>query len=163
MRLVVADAGPLHYLVLTGDIILLPKLFESVLTPKMVCDELSDSATPALVRAWIADPPSWLEIRPNPLESDRFRGAELDAGEAAAIALALEANADLILLDDREGVAFARAEGLAVTGTLGVLDIAARRGLVDLAEAFARLKRTSFYYRQGLLDAILNEHRKIRP
>ncbi|HEY3638699.1 MAG TPA: DUF3368 domain-containing protein [Rhizomicrobium sp.] len=163
MRLVVADAGPLHYLVLTGDIDLLPKLFESVLTPKMVHDELSDGATPPPVRAWIADPPSWLEIRPTPLKSDKFEASKLDAGEAAAIMLALEAKADLILLDDREGVAFARAEGLAVTGTLGVLDIAARRGLIDLAEAFARLKRTSFYYRRGLLDTILNDHRKVRP
>jgi predicted nucleic acid-binding protein len=42
-----------------------------------------------------------------------------------------------------------------VTGTLGVLDLAARRGLIDLAEAFARLKATSFHYRQGLLDALL--------
>src|ERR1700720_824671 len=34
MPLVVADAGPLHYLVLTGDIELLPKLFERVLVPE---------------------------------------------------------------------------------------------------------------------------------
>ena len=41
-----------------------------------------------------------------------------------------------------------------------MLDLAARRGLVDLAEAFERLKATSFYYRQGLLDALLTQHRK---
>jgi predicted nucleic acid-binding protein len=44
---------------------------------------------------------------------------------------------------------------LAVTGTLGVLDLAARQNFIDLAEAFARLKATSFHYRQGLLDAFL--------
>jgi predicted nucleic acid-binding protein len=42
-----------------------------------------------------------------------------------------------------------------VTGTLGVLDLAAQRGLIDLAQAFTRLKATSFRYRQGLLDALL--------
>jgi len=53
------------------------------------------------------------------------------------------------------GVAFARGRGFAVTGTLGVLDLAARHGLIDLAEAFTRLKATSFHYRQGLLDVFL--------
>ena len=62
--------------------------------------------------------------------------------------------------DDQAGVTVARRQGLAMTGTLGVLDIAARRGLVDLAAAFARLKATSFYYRQGLFDALLAQHRK---
>ena len=60
-------------------------------------------------------------------------------------------------MDDREGVTAARRKGLAVTGTLGILDLAARRGMVDLAEAFARSKATSFYYRQGLLDSFLGK------
>jgi len=63
-------------------------------------------------------------------------------------------------MDDQEGVAVARREGLVVTGTLGVLDLAARRAMVNLAEAFARLKATSFYYRQGVLDALLAQHSK---
>ena len=63
-------------------------------------------------------------------------------------------------MDDQDGVAVARHKGLIVTGTLGILDLAARRGLIDLAEAFAPLKATSFYYRQGLLDALLAQHAK---
>jgi predicted nucleic acid-binding protein len=51
-------------------------------------------------------------------------------------------------MDDREGVGIVRGRGLAVTGTLGVLDLAARRGLIDLAAAFERLKATTFYYRR---------------
>jgi predicted nucleic acid-binding protein len=42
-------------------------------------------------------------------------------------------------MDDREGVAVARRKGLAATGTLGMVDIAARRGMIDLAGAFTRL------------------------
>jgi predicted nucleic acid-binding protein len=81
----------------------------------------------------------------------------LDQGERAAIALAVEINADLLLMDDREGVAVARSKGFSVTGTLGVLNLAARRGLVNLADSFARLKRTNFRYRQEIMDAILAE------
>ncbi len=63
-------------------------------------------------------------------------------------------------MDDQDGVTVARRRGLVVTGTLGVLDLAARRGMIDLAVAFERLKATSFYYRQGLLDDLLAQHRK---
>ena len=157
MPLVVADAGPLHYLVLTGDIELLPKLFERVLVPQVVRDELANTEAPQAVRDWIAHAPGWLDVRPaHP--GDDFAVAKLDAGERATIALALAVKAELVLMDDREGVGVARGRGLVVTGTLGVLDLAARRGLIDLAAAFERLKTTSFYYRQGLLDALLARH-----
>ncbi|MBV8103197.1 MAG: DUF3368 domain-containing protein [Hyphomicrobiales bacterium] len=155
MTLVVADTGPLHYLVLTGDIELLPRLFAKVLAPERVRDELAHAQAPEAVRAWIAEPPPWLEIR----SVEAGRGVDdletLDAGERDVIALAMAAKADLLLMDDRDGVAAARRRGFAVTGTLGLLDFAARKGLVDLAAAFERLKRTSFYYRQGFLDALL--------
>ncbi|MGO9742122.1 MAG: DUF3368 domain-containing protein [Roseiarcus sp.] len=117
MRLVVADAGPLHYLVLTGDIALLSRLFPGVLIPERVRDELAHIRAPEAVRAWIGAPLPWLEI--HPVEDER--GAEdlaaLDAGERDAIALALATRADLLLIDDRDGVAAARRRGFAVTGT----------------------------------------------
>jgi predicted nucleic acid-binding protein len=81
----------------------------------------------------------------------------LGQGERAAIALAVAINADLLLMDDREGVVVARDKGFAVTGTMGVLSLAARRGLVDLSGSFARLKRTNFRYRQEIMDEILAE------
>jgi hypothetical protein len=54
MPLVVADTGPLHDLVLTGDIELLPKLFERVLVPQLVRDKLANAEAPQAVRDWIA-------------------------------------------------------------------------------------------------------------
>jgi predicted nucleic acid-binding protein len=53
--------------------------------------------------------------------------AVLDAGEEDAIALALELHADLLLMDDEAGAIAARARGLEVTGTLGVLQRATQR------------------------------------
>jgi predicted nucleic acid-binding protein len=51
----------------------------------------------------------------------------------------------------------ALGKGFEVTGTLGVLRLAARRGLVDLADSFARLKRTNFRYPQHIMDELLNQ------
>ena len=94
MRLVVADTGPLNYLVLTGDFELLPKLFGRVLAPQAVCDELADRDAPTSVRSWVAQRPAWLEVRPNPdIRPDDTTTATLDRGERAAIALAFAVKA----------------------------------------------------------------------
>jgi predicted nucleic acid-binding protein len=82
----------------------------------------------------------------------------LDAGEEAAIILAIELRADLLLMDDREGVLAARRKGFRVAGTLAVLSMAARRDLLKLADAFERLKGTSFHYRQEIMDRFLDEN-----
>jgi predicted nucleic acid-binding protein len=158
MPIVIADTGPLNYLVQIGAIELLPKLFGTIVIPAAVYDELAHPLTPTGVRDWIARGVSWLEVRPNPDSgSDNPAFRSLDSGERAAIALAGVIGADLILMDDRGGVAFARSQGFAVTGTLGVLDLAAQHGLINLFEAFTRLKSTTFHYRQGLLDALLSQ------
>jgi predicted nucleic acid-binding protein len=135
--------------VLTGDIALLSKLFERVLAPETVRDELANREAPAVVRAWIAQAPAWLDVQPDRAAgaSDDRTAPTPDRGERAVIALARAVGADLVLMDDRDAVTVARQHGLAATGTLGVLDLAARRGLVDLAAVFERLTATSFYQR----------------
>lgn len=162
MRLAAADTGPLHYLVLIGEIIFLPALVSSVLIPPEVRDELDHARTPAPVRAWAAAPPVWLRVQSAPAASANLGLARLDAGERAVIDLALAVGADAVLVDDRAGVAVARARGLAAIGTLGLLQRGARRGLVDLPDALARLVATNFHIRQDLLDVLLSEDRARR-
>ena len=65
MAVVVADAGPLHYLVLIGEADFLPLLSTTVLVPEIVRDELSRARTPQAVRAWIAAAPAWIRIVPS--------------------------------------------------------------------------------------------------
>lgn len=57
----------------------------------------------------------------------------------------------------REGVGAARNSGFRVIGTLRVLQLAAKRGLIDLADAFNRIKNTNFRCRQELMDELLSE------
>lgn len=63
MQLVTADTGPVNYLLLIGHIEILPALFEKVVLPSAVKDELANPATPLPVRNWIAAPPLWVDIR----------------------------------------------------------------------------------------------------
>lgn len=160
MRVVVADATPLHYLILIDAVFVIPRLFEKIHVPIEVRDELVCSATPVRVRTWMQQPPEWLEILPSPgaaFEDSSL--AALDLGERAAIALAQSIPADLLLIDDRAGAALALQRGLEVTGTLGVLDLASRTGLVQLRDAFGRLQQTNFRYPPSLMEALLKEER----
>jgi predicted nucleic acid-binding protein len=158
VRLVIADTSPINYLLLTGYINILPDLFEKVILPSAVWEELKHPKAPAAVRNWVANPPPWVEVRPVTDRHDSSLEA-LDEGEEAAILLALELHADLLLMDDEEGVTAARGKGLEVTGTLGVLSRAAQRNLLDLAEAFERIKRTNFRFPQEVMDRFLAERK----
>jgi len=108
------------------------------------------------VRTWIQAPPAWLEVREHPgIHFDDESLESLDDGERASLALAESLAADLLIMDDRQGVRIARNKGFRVIGTLRVLDLGARRGLLDLADAFELVKRTNFRYRQELMDELL--------
>jgi predicted nucleic acid-binding protein len=161
MRLAVADTGPLHHLVLIGEIDILPALVGDVLIPPVVRKELDQRRTPAPVRAWITAPPPWLRVWSASTNMDPAL-AKLDPGERSAIALAAAAGVDTVLMDDRAGVAVARAQGMKVIGTLGLLERGARRGVLDLPAALTRLTATNFHIRRELLDTLLAEHRAPR-
>lgn len=161
MRLVIADPGPLNYLILIGHIGLLPVLFEKVVLPTTVQSELASRKAPPFVRDWVANLPAWVEVREAPLsqaEDASLKG--IDAGEKAAIQLAVSLNADLLPMDDRKGVNAAQRKGLRVTGTLGILDLAAQRGLGEFAQAVGQLRQTNFRVPEALLDALLEKHKE---
>ena len=156
MRLVVADTSPIFYLFSINEIDLVPKLFGKVFVRDMVYRELCHPHAPADLRGWVGNCPAWLEVTPvTPIEDAEFLA--LDDGERAAITLALSLSADVILMDERKGTMAALKKGFDVTGTLGVLSLAARHGWVNLADCFEKLKRTNFRYRQEIMDELLRE------
>jgi predicted nucleic acid-binding protein len=161
LRLVVADTGPINYLILIEHIDLLRALFGRVILPFAVAGELIALRSPSAVRYWACNPPAWVGLHATPggFDADPLLKG-IDAGEKAAIALASTVNADLLLMDDRRGVKAARRIGLRVTGTLGVLELAAQSGLVDFAQAVDRLRRTNFRVPEVLIDALLDKLRK---
>jgi len=147
--LAVADTGPLHYLILIDHADLFGQLLERVLIPDAVRDELCNPGAPASVRSWIASPPHWLSADPVPSAALDDVDSSLDDGERAAIALAVRVRPDLVLMDDRAGVAVARTKGFVVTGTLGLLDLPA---------ALDGLGQTNFHWTAALRHRILAEH-----
>ena len=159
MQIVIADTGPVRYLAEIDLLDLLPRLFETVFIPSVVYEEVLHPSAPGTVRAPLQGPPSWLKVMP-PVPTTDPALLRLGDGERAAIALALSLQADLLLIDERMGVTVAQRKGLEITGTLGILIMAAEQGFANLADAFSRLRRTNFHYSENLLQKLLAEHTK---
>jgi len=156
MQAIVSDTTPLNYLVLIEAADILSNLYGKVLIPPAVNAELAHVNTPDVVRTWISRPPSWLEMV-NLKKPVDLALSHLDAGEQEGISLASQVQANLLLMDERDGVAVARGRGLKVVGTLSVLDLAAARGLVDLQIMFDRLRETTFRSPQRLMANMLEQ------
>lgn len=154
---VVADASPLNYLVLINAEHVLPKLFGEVLVPAAVIQELTHVRTPTKVREWASAPPTWLRVMTT---TGGLPDEQFGPGESAAIVLAIDVAADALLIDERDGTGVARRLGIKTGGTLATLAMAAERGLVNLEEAFAALRSTSFRVTPSLLDALLTLDRQ---
>jgi predicted nucleic acid-binding protein len=154
MALIVSDASPLHYLALIGETDLLPALFGRVIIPQKVFDELQKPKTPPDVQAFAASRPAWLEVHAisTPINASL---AHLDKGEQEAITLAIEIQADTLLIDETKGRSAAKSHGLKVVGTLGALLDAALTGLCDLENAIDRLRQTNFHATEALYQRFL--------
>jgi hypothetical protein len=129
--IVVSDTSPLINLAAVGQLDLLRQLYQHVIIPQAIYDEIvvAGAGQPGAVEVKGA---SWIETR-------RLRDQalvnilllELDRGEAEALALAAELKADLLLIDESKGRAIAARLGFVHIGLLGILVQAKQRGIID--------------------------------
>jgi predicted nucleic acid-binding protein len=159
VSVVVSDTSPLHYLILCKEDAILPRLFTRVVIPPMVFHELQQPNTPAPVRQWAQALPKWAAVQA-PKTLDLV--LDVDAGELEAICLAREIKAAAVLMDDRAGRSAAIHCGVAVIGTIGLLEQAAARGLLELPQVMERLQQTNARLDPGLIHAALERDKARR-
>jgi predicted nucleic acid-binding protein len=149
--IVVSDTTPLNYLILLDVAHVLPALFGRVYAPSAVIRELAHPHSPELVRRWTDSLAAWLTIQEPTCIDPSLR---LGPGEAAAIALAEELNADWVLLDERKGSRKAESRGLRMAGTLTIIEEAGAQNPLDYEKTRNRLvSETTFY----VIDDVLRE------
>ena len=157
--IVVADAGPIIHLSLIGYLDLIPALFGRVVVPRRVYEEVvqPESGMPGSEELRNA---SWVDLHEGNIrpELSRLLESHLDSGEAAAIALALDLGADLVLSDDRQARLAAERLALRVRGTLGILLEARRQDRIpELAPLLIELRSKGVWLSNKLIECVLQE------
>lgn len=141
--IVVSDTSALSNLALIDHLWLLEAIYQAVIIPEVVANELAaacnSSISTILQLGWIQTQPLTNSQLADQLQQERG----LDAGEANAIALALELQADDLLIDERLGRQEALRLGLPIIGILGILLIAKQRNLIP--------------HVQPVMDALINQ------
>jgi predicted nucleic acid-binding protein len=149
----VTNTTPIIALVGVGELRLLDALFERVVVPFEVWDELTDkpgAPEPEALRT--LQSVVFLPAPAAPTET-----ASLHAGEAAAIALALTTPGARVLLDDIAARRIADGLGLTVKGTLGLLVEAKRQGLLPSVRPLVeRMIENGFRLAPSLVASVLS-------
>ena len=126
--IIISDTSPITNLYQVGQLSLLQQLYGRVIIPPAVWDELSSLTEQAKL---LEDEP-WLEVvAPTDMKRLSLLSDQLDPGEAEAIVLAFELEADYLLIDEQTGRKVAQEQGLRITGVLGLLLQAKKQNLIQ--------------------------------
>ncbi|KCZ72193.1 putative nucleic acid-binding protein, contains PIN domain [Candidatus Methanoperedens nitroreducens] len=158
MPKVVCNSSPLIHLAKIGKLELLRDFFEKVLIPEAVYKECVIDGKDRDDSSNIKNA-SWLRVaKIKNIELKKALNSFLDEGESEAIALALQEEADLILLDDYEAREFARVYKLKIIGTIGILLKAKHTGrIASLGAVLDELGETGFWLNEDLRSEILRD------
>jgi predicted nucleic acid-binding protein len=156
---IVSNASPLIHLARIGQLDLLHQLYGELVVPEAVWHEVvvegagQPGADEVQTAAWIK------QQAVSNSQLVRVLQQELDAGEAEAIALAVEMKAELLLMDERMGRETAQHLGLRYVGLIGVLIEAKHKGLLsvikpslDTLRNVTGFRVSNALYERGLQD-----------
>ena len=154
---VISDTSPIINLAAINLLGLLPNLFEKVIIPQKVYEEIVINGA-GMAGADDTEQADWVEVRQ--VKDQKHVESLLNKihpGEAEALVLSLELSADLVIIDDAEARNIAQSMGLDYTGLLGILLVAKQKKLIpEIRQVMNRLiSDTSFRISRPLYNQIL--------
>ncbi|MEZ4685013.1 MAG: DUF3368 domain-containing protein [Bacteroidia bacterium] len=158
--IVVSDTSPVSNLIELGQIEILPTLFQTVIIPSIVEQELFNHPDPFFKqKLFEITNNAWLEVVDTSqlFLPESIKNARLDPGESFAISLALELKANALLIDERAGYKVAQQLGLQPVGILGILLESKKQGLIpSIRPLLLKLKHEiGFWISDSLFNQIL--------
>lgn len=152
--LIVVDTSPLLSLDACGQLEVLRSLYQQVVVPDVVDNELSAGKTrPLLPGGLTAAHRAWIKVQTlsNPLKASLL--AKLDPGEAAVIQLALELGTTQVLIDEMAARKEAIHEGLTPVGSVGIILLAKKKGLIaEVKSHLHEMHNKGMYLSKRVID-----------
>ena len=144
-KTIISDTSCLILLDKISELDILNKLFGAIITTSEVAKEFGQQLPP------------WFEIRePSDKNYQAIIEASVDKGEASAIALAIELDDCLLIIDDLKGRKLALQLGLTIIGTIGVIVDAKLAGIISSVKPIlSKIKATNFRITEQLEQLIL--------
>lgn len=151
--ILIADASALIALAACEGLQLLDTIFGDVWVPDVVSQEVSIIDKPYAERL---QPYLQGKIRNVSMQNYVYLDAYADAGETAAMLLYKEMQADYLLIDDKRGRKVAAINQINTIGSLGVLLLAKRIGLISsVAPLLVQIKASPVFISKGLIQTVL--------
>lgn len=153
---VISDTSPLQYLYQARRLDLLRLLYETVLIPEGVAEEIHEGRSLGYALPDLAEV-EWIRITPVPQRRTLLLAADLGKGEREVLSLAAERPDAMAILDDALARRMARHLGVRFTGTLGVLLRAKAAGHLEAVKPVVeQLQALGFRLRSKTRGAILD-------
>lgn len=156
MRFVIANSTPLIALAKINELNTLKDIYSQIVIPKAVYEEVvilgkGREGSVEITKA------KWIKVKAAREEKlKKLLQMEVGGGEAEVIALAYEVNADLVIIDENIGRRIAKMFGLKVTGTIGTIIEAKKRGLLNnVQEKLDALINVGFWIGEDLYEEAL--------
>jgi hypothetical protein len=167
--IVVSDSTPLIHLAKVGRLEILFALYKEVVITEQVYREVVEEGfllgkeDARVVEKYVGR--SIRIARANSSSDYLLQKYQIHRGEADSIQLAKELNAQLLLINESQGRRAAKAEGLKVKGTIGVLFDALKAGAISKDEALNILREFRdnpqiFWIEPGIIEAAIDKIRK---
>ena len=152
---VVSDTSPIVCLAHVKHINLLQKLFEDVLVPPSVYNELLENNI--IDSSFLQQNPFFQIKNPGNIDLVKKLKEQLDIGESEAIALSVEEKPEYLLIDESLGREVALFYHLSIKGTLGILLLAKERNLLpEIKPLIYKLQEEiNFRIKPSLLHLVL--------
>ena len=152
---VICNTSPLEYLHPIGHLELLPKLVSRITVPTAVAEELAEGRRRGLDLP-VPEALAWVDLHTPSSDKVVRLVADLGPGETVVLLLALERTNPVVILDDALARRHAEVLGIALTGTLGILWDAKRRGLVPAVTSLVDDRQhLGFRLNEGTRNAVL--------
>lgn len=160
MRKIVSNTTPIISLLKVGKLDILKELYHKVYIPNEVYLEIEAGKHKEYYIDLAAI--EWIQISKIQNAKSLSFFLDLDKGEAEAIVLANEINADLLILDETLGRFHAKHIGLNVTGTIGILLKAKENGIIDkIKPILIELSQKGIWLSEKLIEQTLTKASEI--